>query len=69
MTISEAILATLSDKQATTDAIAGVLEQHPAMIAALCVQLEKDGFVSSHNLGDPAIGEKLIVWRLTQKTA
>lgn len=69
MTVSESILVILNDRQATTDAIAGTLQQHPLMIATLCVQLEKEGLVTSHDLGDPAIGEKLITWRLAQKTA
>jgi predicted ArsR family transcriptional regulator len=65
MTTSDTILNLLATDQSTTDAIAEALQQPAVIIAAFCCDLETAGLATSHALGDPDKGRKLITWRIT----
>lgn len=67
MTTADSILRQLAAEQTTPEAIGEKITQPPVVVAVYLCDLEKDGLATSHNLGDPAIGRKLVTWRITEK--
>ena len=74
MTTAETILLQLSTEQVTPESIvdrlpaeiAAALGQPAIVVAAFLCDLEKAGLATSHALGDPALGKKLVTWRITE---
>ncbi len=66
MKTSVQILRDLRTGQSTIDPLAQRLRQPPSVIHAFLQDLEADGHVQSSPIGDPEIGRKLTVWRITE---
>ena len=66
MKTSHTILRDLVAGQSTLSAIAERMRQPESVLAAFLEDLHLDGHVESAPIGNPAIGRKLTVWRITQ---
>lgn len=74
MTTSDTILLQLATEQTTAlsivdhlpEDIAAALQQPAIVVAAYLCDLETAGLVTSHALGNPAAGRKLVTWRITE---
>jgi predicted ArsR family transcriptional regulator len=67
MKTSLTILRDLTAGQSTIDPIAERLRQPPAVLTAFLSDLITDGLVESAPIGNPDIGRKITVYRLTLK--
>lgn len=65
MKTSHTILRDLTAGQSTLDPIAERLRQPPAIIAAFLSDLITDGLAESAHIGNPNVGRKLTVYRIT----
>lgn len=65
MKTSHTILRDLTAGQSTISALAERMRQPERILAAFLEDLHIDGHVESAPIGDPEIGRKLIVWRIT----
>lgn len=66
MKTSIQILRDLRTSQSTLEPLAQRLRQPPSVIHAFLQDLEADGHVESAPIGDPDVGRKLNVWRITE---
>jgi predicted ArsR family transcriptional regulator len=66
MKTSVQILTDLRTGQSTIEPLAQRLRQPPSVIHAFLEELETDGLVESSPVGNPDIGRKLTVWRITE---
>lgn len=66
MKTSHTILRDLTAGQSTLEPIAERLRQPPSVIGAFLADLITDGLAESFPIGNPEVGRKLTVYRITQ---